>query len=94
MITNQCTSSDIADTYRLYTASAPAVCAFLRSLLAFVFPLLVPSLFGTLGYGWGASVLSLVAIVIGIPAPLFLWFRGSRLRGVSQFVRKSSLEKA
>jgi len=94
MITYQSTSSYIADTYGLYSASASAACAFLRSMLAFTFPLLVPSLFGSLGYGWGGSVLCLVAVVIGIPAPLIVWFWGPRLRGASRFVKESSFDKA
>jgi hypothetical protein len=59
-----------------------------------VFPLFVPSLFGSLGYGWGSSVLGLVAVVIGVPAPLIVWFLGERLRGTSRFAKKSLLEDA
>jgi hypothetical protein len=93
MITYQCTSTYIADSYKLYSASASAACAFLRSMLAFVFPLFVPALFGSLGYGWGANVLCLVAVVVGIPAPIIVWYLGPRMRGASRFAKKPS-EKA
>jgi len=93
MVTYQCTSTYLADTYGLYAASSSAACACLRSLLAFLFPLFVPALFGSLGYGVGGSVLAILAIVIGIPAPLIVWFFGARLRGASRFAKKPPSEK-
>ncbi|KAI1869855.1 uncharacterized protein JN550_005445 [Neoarthrinium moseri] len=90
MISYQCIGAYIADSYDNYTASASAACCFLRSLGAFAFPLFVPALFGNLGYGWGGSVLVLVAIVIGIPAPLLFWKYGARLRRSSRFSNPKS----
>jgi hypothetical protein len=89
MITFQCTSSYIADAYSLHSASASAACSFLRSVLGFVFPLFVPALFGSLGYGLGGSVLGLIAIVVGIPGPWVIWLFGQRLRGASRFAKQS-----
>ncbi|EQB58231.1 hypothetical protein CGLO_01546 [Colletotrichum gloeosporioides Cg-14] len=85
MISYQCISAYIADSYPLYTASASAACCFMRSMFAFVFPLFVPALFGKLGYGLGGSLLAAIAVVIGIPAPILLWVFGARLRGMSRF---------
>ncbi|KZL80137.1 mfs multidrug transporter [Colletotrichum incanum] len=85
MISYQCISAYIADCFSLHTASASAACCFLRSMAAFAFPLFVPALFGNLGYGWGGSVLAIVAVVVGVPGPLFLWKFGQRLRSCSRF---------
>ncbi|CAI0642219.1 unnamed protein product [Colletotrichum noveboracense] len=85
MISYQCISAYIADSYPQYTASASATCCFMRSMFAFVFPLFVPALFGKLGYGLGGSLLAGIAVVIGIPAPILLWVFGARLRCMSRF---------
>ncbi|KAK2007234.1 major facilitator superfamily transporter [Colletotrichum eremochloae] len=85
MISYQCISAYIADCFSLHTASASAACSFLRSMAAFSFPLFVPALFGNLGYGWGGSVLAIVAVVVGVPAPLLLWKFGKKLRTKSRF---------
>jgi hypothetical protein len=85
MVSYQCIGAYIADSYPLYTASASAACCFLRSLGAFSFPLLVPALFGNLGYGWGGMVLVLVSVVIGVPAPILFMRYGEKLRGASRF---------
>ncbi|KAK6220748.1 hypothetical protein LQW54_001940 [Pestalotiopsis sp. IQ-011] len=85
MISYQCISAYIADCYNHHTASASAACCFLRSLGAFAFPLFAPSLFRSLGYGWGGSVLVLVAVVVGVPAPLIFWKFGAALRRTSRF---------
>ncbi|TDZ16736.1 Efflux pump vrtL [Colletotrichum orbiculare MAFF 240422] len=85
MVSYQCISAYIADSYPLYTASASAACSFLRSMAAFAFPLFVPALFGNLGYGWGGSLLGAIAVVVGVPAPLLLWVYGGRLRAASRF---------
>ncbi len=63
-------------------------------MLAFLFPLFVPALFGSLGYGWGGTVLGLVAVVVGVPAPIIVWYLGPKMRGASRFARKPSSEKA
>ncbi|KAL3295089.1 MFS multidrug transporter [Colletotrichum asianum] len=85
MISYQCISAYIADSYPQYTASASAACCFMRSMFAFVVPLFVPALFGKLGYGLGGSLLAGIAVVIGIPAPILLWVFGARPRGMSRF---------
>ncbi|KZL68108.1 MFS polyamine transporter [Colletotrichum tofieldiae] len=78
-------SAYITDCFSLHTASASAACCFLRSMTAFAFPLFVRALFGDLGYGWGGSLLAIVAVVVSVPVPLLLWNFGQRLRTRSRF---------
>lgn len=85
MISYQCTQTYIVDCYAQYSASASAASAFLRSLAAFSFPLFVPYLFESLGYGRGGSMLGLIAIVLGIPAPLVFWKYGAAIRAWNTF---------
>ena len=84
-IGTQCTQSYAVDAYTLYAASASAAGTFLRSLFAFSFPLFAPYMYASLGYGWGNSLLALVAVVLGIPAPLLLWRYGPWLRARSPY---------
>ena len=84
-IATQCTQTYAVDTYTLYTASAGAASLFLRSLMGFSFPLFAPYMYAKLGYGWGNSLLALIAALIGLPAPLLLWKYGPWLRGKSQY---------
>ncbi|OCL03747.1 major facilitator superfamily transporter [Glonium stellatum] len=85
IISYLCTQMYIVDTYARYAASASAASTFLRSLAAFSFPLFVPYLFNSLGYGLGSSTLGLAAIVLGIPAPFLFWRYGATLRARSPF---------
>jgi hypothetical protein len=75
----------IIDSYQKFAASAVAAITTLRSLAGFGFPLFAPTLYDSLGYGWGNSVLAFVALAIGIPAPWFFWKYGERLRTSSQY---------
>jgi hypothetical protein len=89
IICYQCMAAYIADTYTLYSASASAACNFLRSMAAFIFPLFVPYLFSSLGYGVGGSILGGLGVVIGIPTPILFWIYGKRLRERSRFANVS-----
>ncbi|KAB8077643.1 major facilitator superfamily domain-containing protein [Aspergillus leporis] len=82
-----CVQGYLIDTYQRYAASAMANVMVLRNLLSFALPLVAPSLYGNLGFAWGNTLLACVAIVIGVPAPLLLWYYGEALRGVSPFAR-------
>ena len=84
-IATQCTQTYAVDTYTLYAASAGAAGTFLRSLAGFGFPLFAPYMYDTLGYGWGNSLIALVALLLGGPAPLLLWRYGPWLRARSQY---------
>lgn len=51
-----------------------------RSLLGFVFPLFGEQMYAALGIGPGNSLLAGLAIVLGIPFPIWLYFYGEKLR--------------
>jgi MFS family permease len=81
----QCMQTYIIDSYTRFAASGLAAAVVLRSLAGFAFPLFAPYMYQSLGYGWGNSVLGLLSIVIGIPAPFVFWFFGAKLRGMSRY---------
>lgn len=80
MIVN-CTQNYYIDAFEKYAASAIAAGAMFRSLFAGVVPLLAPSLFKSVGYGWGISVFALVSMILA-PAPLLFYRFGERIRGL------------
>ncbi|KAF5381256.1 hypothetical protein D9615_008392 [Tricholomella constricta] len=63
-----------------YAASATAAAYVLRSLLGFVFPLFGQQMFDTLGIGGGNSLLAGLAILLGIPFPVWIYYRGEAIR--------------
>ena len=81
----QCTQLYALDVYPTWAASASAGSLFLRSLTGFAFPLWAPYLYQRLGFGWGNSLLALVAAVVGVPVPLLLWRYGPALRRRSPY---------
>lgn len=81
----QCLQGFLVDSYQRYAASAVGAATVLRSLAGFGFPLFAPSLYDRLGYGWGNTLMALLAVVIGIPGPLLLWKYGEVLRKRSPF---------
>ncbi|CCM02926.1 uncharacterized protein FIBRA_05040 [Fibroporia radiculosa] len=89
MILNfQCIQTYVIDTFTLYAASALAAVTFLRSCAGFGFPLFAPAMFNALGYGKGDTVLAVIAIAIGCPAPYLFWKYGERIRAASRYARK------
>ncbi|KAL1666551.1 major facilitator superfamily domain-containing protein [Schizophyllum commune] len=76
----------LVDTFT-YAASAVSAAAFFRSLFGFAFPLFAQDMFNALGLGGGMSLLAGVAIVLGIPFPIFLWYKGEALRARSSLAR-------
>lgn len=44
-------------------------------------------MFARLGYGGGNSLLAGLAIVLGIPFPIWLWFYGEKMRMKSALTR-------
>ncbi|KAI0002444.1 MFS polyamine transporter [Russula compacta] len=80
----------VIDSFTMHAASALAAVAFLRSLAGFGFPLFAPTMYNALGYGKGDTILAIVAIVVGCPAPWLFWFYGERIRNASRFARKSN----
>ncbi|KAJ7863866.1 MFS polyamine transporter [Mycena leptocephala] len=78
----------VVDAFSLYAASALAAVAFLRSLCGFAFPLFGQQMYTTLGYGKGDTILAVVAVVIGCPAPPLLWKYGKQIRMRSKFAKR------
>lgn len=76
----------LVDTFT-YAASALAAASVSRCVLGFAFPLFGTQMFEALGYGGGNSLLAGLAIVLGIPFPVFLWFYGERIRRNSTLTR-------
>lgn len=76
----------LVDTFT-YAASATAAASMFRSLLGFAFPLFGQQMLTSLGYGGGNSLLAGLAIVIGIPFPVWIYFYGERMRAKSSWTR-------
>ncbi|KAG1772836.1 hypothetical protein EV702DRAFT_1201297 [Suillus placidus] len=78
----------LVDTFT-YAASAVAAASVttLRSLLWFAFPLFGQQMFAALGYGGGNSLLAGLAIVLGIPFPVWIYYAGERMRARSSLTR-------
>jgi MFS family permease len=70
----------VMDSYSQHTASVMAAAQLLRSIVGFAFPTFAPGLYGKLRYGWGNSMLAFAFNAICVPAPLFLWKFGARIR--------------
>lgn len=58
-----------------------------RSVLAFAFPLFGEQMYAALGYGGGNSLLAGLAIVVGIPFPIWLYYNGEAIRARSSLAR-------
>ncbi|KAG8685116.1 hypothetical protein FRC11_011100 [Ceratobasidium sp. 423] len=63
-----------------YGASAVAAATFLRSLFGFAFPLFGQRLFDAMGVGGGHSFLAGIALVVGVPFPIWIYFKGEKMR--------------
>lgn len=69
----------LVDAFNIYAASALAANSLLRSIGGAMLPLAGPSMFDTLGFGWGCSLLAF--IVLGFsPALLFIYRYGEYIR--------------
>ncbi|KAI0161788.1 major facilitator superfamily domain-containing protein [Hypoxylon sp. FL1284] len=73
------TQAYIIDAYPAYAASGIAAFTVLRSVVAAFLPLCGPALFGTLGIGWGNSLLGFVGVAM-IPIPIFIYRYGATIR--------------
>jgi len=69
----------IIDSFPTFAASGLAALTIARSLFGAFLPLAGPSMYASLGLGWGNSVLGFVAIAL-IPAPLLIFKFGGRIR--------------
>lgn len=85
IVAYQCIQTYLVDSYTRFAASALSAAAFMRSLAGFGFPLFAPYMYRALHYGWGNSLLAFVCIGFGVPAPVFLWRFGEKLRMMSPY---------
>ncbi|KAJ7740046.1 major facilitator superfamily domain-containing protein [Mycena maculata] len=69
----------LVDAFR-YAASALSAAFFFRSLFGSAFPLFGHQMFDALGFGGGNSLLGGLAIILGIPFPIYIYYRGAELR--------------
>ncbi|KAF2637006.1 MFS general substrate transporter [Massarina eburnea CBS 473.64] len=69
----------LVDAFPQYAASAIAAMTFLRCLFGAVLPLAGPSMYETLGLGWGNSLLGFVAVAL-IPVPALIYTFGALIR--------------
>ncbi|KAF8994559.1 MFS general substrate transporter [Cyathus striatus] len=79
-----CIQTYLVDSYSMYAASAIAGVTSFRALAGFGFPLFADKMYGALGDGWGNTILALICLVIGCPAPFIFYRYGSRLRDWSK----------
>ncbi|KII94683.1 hypothetical protein PLICRDRAFT_33499 [Plicaturopsis crispa FD-325 SS-3] len=63
-----------------YAASALSAASVFRSVLGFAFPLFGQQMNDKLGYGGSNSLLGGLAIVIGIPFPIWIYYYGEKIR--------------
>jgi hypothetical protein len=74
----------LVDVYPTYAASAVAANTMLRSLVGALLPLAGPTMYSSLGLGWGNSLLGFITVAM-IPIPLILYRYGARLRAAETF---------
>jgi hypothetical protein len=84
-----CTLSGyLADTYTIYTSSALAALAFLRAVLAGLFPLIGEPMYAGLGVNWASVVLAGVATIFCF-TPIWFIRYGREIRQRSEFAKYS-----
>ncbi|KAB8230005.1 MFS transporter [Aspergillus alliaceus] len=69
----------IVDAFTIYAASALAANNLIRSVFAALLPMSGPAMYDRLGYGWGNTILGLVALSIA-PTTLLLMKYGEKIR--------------
>lgn len=77
-------STYLVDSYLLYAASVTAANTSLRSLIGALLPLAGPSMYDTLGLGWGNSLLAFIALAM-CSVPFLFWKYGERIRTSPRF---------
>ncbi|KAI0807268.1 MFS general substrate transporter [Fomes fomentarius] len=79
----------LMDTYSIYCASAIASTVVTRSVVAAIFPLISPALYGNLGDSWACSVFGFLAAAC-MPVPFLFYRYGSYIRSKSKFALQDS----
>lgn len=72
-------STYLVDCFTIYAASAMAATTVLRSAVAALLPMAGQSMYKTLGYGWGNSLLGFIALAL-VPVPFLFLKYGERIR--------------
>ncbi|KAJ7284439.1 hypothetical protein C8J57DRAFT_1708921 [Mycena rebaudengoi] len=70
-----------------YAASALSASSVLRSLFGFAFPLFAQDMFNALGLGPGNTLLAGIALILGVPFPIFIYYKGAAIRARSDTSR-------
>ncbi|KAF9450283.1 multidrug resistance protein 4 [Macrolepiota fuliginosa MF-IS2] len=78
----------LVDTFT-YAASATAAASLFRSLLGFAFPLFGTQMYDRMGYGGGNSFLAGLSILLGIPFPVWIYFKGEEMRARNPLTAES-----
>jgi len=76
----------LAYSYGIYSASAMAGNAFIRSIMGGTLPLAGPSMYRTLGPNWAGTLLGLLEVLI-IPIPFLFYRYGHKIRERSPLIR-------
>ncbi|KAF9765128.1 hypothetical protein IL306_002639 [Fusarium sp. DS 682] len=84
IIVFMCISVYLVDAYLAYAASAIAASTVLRSLVGALLPLAGRSMYKSLGYGWGTSLLGFIAAA-AVPLPFVFYKYGERIRRKNLF---------
>ncbi|OBZ75648.1 putative transporter mfs2 [Grifola frondosa] len=79
----------LMDAYSIYCASAIASTVVLRSVVAAVFPLISPSMYGKLGDEWACSIFAFLSLAC-MPIPFLFFKYGALIRGKSSFALHDS----
>jgi MFS family permease len=74
----------LVDSYPMYAASALAANTVLRSLVGALLPLAGPSMYSSMGLGWGNSLLGFICVAM-IPVPTLIYKYGGKLRKSQRF---------
>ncbi|KAK2018653.1 major facilitator superfamily transporter [Colletotrichum eremochloae] len=67
------------DAFGVYATSILAAAAIVRSVASFSFPLAAPALFASLGFGWGHTLIALIALFLGGATVVLTWWLGESL---------------
>lgn len=74
----------LVDAFTIHASSAIAACTVLRCIVGALLPLAGPSMYSSLGLGWGNSLLGFIAVGL-IPVPFLLIKYGERIRTNPRF---------
>lgn len=76
----QSCQSYLIDMNPRFAASSVAAAALFRSLFGFTFPLFASKMYDKMNYGWGNTMCAIIALLLGVPFPVYCYFHGEKLR--------------